>query len=87
MGTATLTQGEYKQPVTLNVKRLSNLMIALAVFSGGFVIFEPAPYELILAGLLAAFFLTGMRLPLAIFPLLIAATTFSLGGCHFLVHD
>ena len=89
MGSAALARGEYSQPVTLNVGRLSNLMIALAVFSGGFVIFEPAPYELILAGLLACFFLTGLRLPLAIFPLLIASTTFSLGGVisSFMIDD
>ncbi len=71
------------------MKRLANALIALAVFSGGFVIFEPVPYELILAGLLVVFFMTGLRLPIAIFPLLIASVTFSIGGIisSFMIDD
>lgn len=69
--------------------RLANAGIALAVFSGGFVIFEPAPYEVLLAGLLAIFFLLGMRVPKEILPILIPVTTFTIGGIisSFMIDD
>lgn len=62
------------------VRLLANTMIALAVFLGGFVIFEPAPYELLLAGLLAIWFLFGMRLSREVMPLLVLFTVFNIGG-------
>jgi len=69
--------------------RLANAAIAVAVFSGGFVIFEPAPYELLLAGLLAIFFLLGLRVPKEILPVLIPVTTFTIGGVisSFMIDD
>ncbi|MEM9279676.1 MAG: O-antigen ligase family protein [Pseudomonadota bacterium] len=87
--TATLSPGYQSRPVALNTDRLSNMLIGLAVFSGGFVLFEPAPYELMLAGLLFIFFLFGLRLPGAILPLLIPVTTFSIGGLisSFMIED
>ena len=59
---------------------LANGVIALAVFLGGFVIFEPAPYELLLAGLLVIWFFFGMRLPRQIMPVLVLFTIFNVGG-------
>ncbi|MEM7068962.1 MAG: O-antigen ligase family protein [Pseudomonadota bacterium] len=90
MATATTPDSmAYTQTPVISTAKLSNFLIGLAVFLGGFVIFEPAPYELLLAGLLFLFFLFGMRLPLAIFPLLIATITFSLGGIisSFMIDD
>lgn len=69
--------------------RLANLAIGLAVFSGGFVIFEPAPYEVFLAGLLAIFFLLGLRVPKEVMPILIPVMTFTIGGIisSFMIDD
>jgi O-antigen ligase len=59
---------------------LANAAIALAVFTGGFVIFEPAPYELLLSLLLAIWVLFGMRVPANVMPLLVLLTIMSAGG-------
>lgn len=66
--------------IKLNSSRLANFLIGLAVFSGGFVIFEPAPYELLLAGLLFLFLLFGMRVPKTVLAIVIPTATFTLGG-------
>lgn len=58
----------------------ANGAIALAVFLGGFVIFEPAPYEVFLAGLLAIWLLFGMRISRPLLPLLALFTLFNFGG-------
>jgi hypothetical protein len=73
----------------IRLDRLANSLLAVAVFLGGFVIFEPAPYEVVLAGLLGIFFLLGMRIPLSIMPLLIPVTTFTIGGliASFMIDD
>ena len=84
------TQTFHKQTATrLNVQRLANWLIAFSVFSGGFVLFEPAPYEVMLAGLIAIFFLFGLRLHQGIMPLLITSTTFAIGGfiSSFMIDD
>lgn len=60
--------------------RLQNLMICIIIFLGGFVIFEPAPYELVLIVTLAIWFVLGLRIPRAIFPLLILFSIFNTGG-------
>lgn len=75
--------------VRINTGRLTDWAIGLAVFSGGFVLFEPAPYELFLAGLMAIFFLLGMRLHRGIMPFLIASTLFAVGGfiSSFMIED
>lgn len=87
--TATLSPIYQAPQVTLNTARLSNILIGLAVFLGGFVVFEPAPYELLLAGLLGASFLFGMRIPFGIMPLLLPAVTFAIGGfiSSFMIDD
>ncbi len=73
----------------LNASLITNFFIGLAVFLGGFVLFEPAPYELLMAGMMGMGFLAGMRIPLAIFPLLIPVATFSIGGLisAFMIDD
>lgn len=75
--------------VRLNTRRLSDWCIALAVFSGGFVLFEPAPYELLLAGFMAIFFLFGLRIHRDVMPVLVTVTLFSLGGfiSSFMIED
>jgi len=64
----------------LPVSLLANGAIWLAAFLGGFVIFEPAPYELFLAALLGLWVLFGMRVPRAVVPLLVMLVAFNAGG-------
>lgn len=54
--------------------------VALAVFLSGFVIREPAPYELYMAGLIALWALFGLRLSRSQMPLLVLLVVFNVGG-------
>lgn len=71
------------QPAAVN-RKLMELMTAGAigtgVFLSGFVIREPAPYELYMAGLLAIWVLFGLRIPSAVMPLLLLLAIFVIGG-------
>ncbi|MEZ5872646.1 MAG: O-antigen ligase family protein [Nitratireductor sp.] len=68
------------EPRGLPVKFVADSAIAFAAFLGGFVIFEPAPYELFLALLLGIWVLFGMRIPRSVMPLLMLFTIFNFGG-------
>ena len=76
-------------PGFATVRLLAGMMIGLAVFLGGFVIVEPAPYELFLAGLFALWLIGGMRLSREIAPLLVLFTLFNFGGVlsTFMIDD
>jgi len=70
-------------PVDRN-RALGGLLAAFAIwlsaFLSGFVINEPAPYELFMVGLVAIWFLCGLRLPAAIMPLTVLLVVFNIGG-------
>ncbi|MCB1382802.1 MAG: O-antigen ligase family protein [Notoacmeibacter sp.] len=59
---------------------VSSFAAALAVFLAGFVIREPAPYELYMAALLPVWGLMGLRLSRGIMPLTVLIVTFNIGG-------
>ena len=65
-------------------RALGRLMAAFALgfgaFLSGFVIAEPAPYELYMAGLIAIWALAGLRFPAAISPLIALLVLFNIGG-------
>lgn len=64
-----------------NVRSLiANAMVGFAAFLGGFVIFEPAPYELFLAMSLGIWVIGGMRFSRYIMPLLFLFALFNFGG-------
>lgn len=79
-GTVTASGAQASGEGRRIARLIGNGAIALAVFMGGFVIFEPAPYELLLAVLLVIWFLFGMRLPRSVLPLLALFTLFNVGG-------
>ena len=54
--------------------------VALGVFLCGFVVREPAPYELYMAGLIGLWALFGLRLSRHVMPLLVLLLLFNLGG-------
>jgi len=59
---------------------IANFFIGLSVFLGGFVLFEPAPYEIVLAAMIGIGLLFGLRIPRDMVPVLIPITTFTIGG-------
>jgi len=54
--------------------------VSFGVFLAGFVIREPAPYELYMAALIGVWALFGLRLSMSITPLLALLITFNIGG-------
>ena len=59
---------------------ISNLAVGFGVFLSGFVIDEPAPYELYMAGLIAIWALFSLRLSRTVAVLLAILVIFNLGG-------
>jgi O-antigen ligase len=74
----------YELPLAaINAKRnalISAAAIALGVLLSGFVIKEPAPYELYMAGLIAIWGVLGLRLSRSVMPLLVLLIAFNIGG-------
>ena len=68
------------QPTGLPTARLAAGVLWLAVFLGGFVFREPAPYELFLAAIIPVWLLGNPVLPRAIAPLCVFLTIFCAGG-------
>ncbi len=64
------------------VERLSwpNAILAVCVFLGGFVIFEPAPYELALAPVVCIWFLFGLKLRTEFAPVILLLILMQVGG-------
>ncbi|MEJ0013042.1 MAG: hypothetical protein WDM94_10550 [Bauldia sp.] len=60
--------------------RIADLAVAAIVFLGGFVIFEPAPYELLLVPTLIVWAVFGMRLNLYTLPLTVLLLCYLAGG-------
>lgn len=59
---------------------VGSAMVAFGVFLSGFVIAEPAPYELFMAGLMGLWFLFGLKISRAVAPLLCLLILFMIGG-------
>ncbi len=62
------------------VELISTAAIALGILLSGFVIREPAPYELYMAGLVGVWALFGLRISRTIVPLLLLLVVFNIGG-------
>lgn len=59
---------------------LASLAMAFGVFLSGFVIEEPAPYELYMAGLIGIWVILGLKLSRRIAPLIALYIVFNIGG-------
>lgn len=59
---------------------ISSAAIGLGILLSGFVISEPAPYEIYMAGLIAIWALFGLRISRAVAPLLVLLVTMNIGG-------
>ena len=68
------------RPTGIPTKSIATASLWIAVFLGGFVFFEPAPYDGFLALLIPAWMLLGMAIPRAIGPLVVLMLLFLAGG-------
>ncbi|MDR6759588.1 O-antigen ligase [Mycoplana sp. BE70] len=59
---------------------IASALVTIGVFLSGFVISEPAPYELFMAGLIGIWALLGLRISRSVAPLLALLVTFNIGG-------
>jgi hypothetical protein len=59
---------------------IGSLLVAVGVFLSGFVISEPAPYEVFMAGLIGLWAIIGLRISRGIAPLLVLIVLFNVGG-------
>ncbi len=74
---------ETVRPAAVNAKLIALIStgaIALGILLSGFVIREPAPYELYMVGLVAVWALFGLRISRTVAPLLVLLVTFNIGG-------
>ncbi len=70
-------------PEAVNAKLIaliSNGAIAVGILLSGFVVREPAPYELYMAGLIAVWALVGLRISRTVAPLLVLLVVYNIGG-------
>lgn len=58
----------------------ASALVTLGVFLSGFVISEPAPYELFMAGLIGIWAILGLRISRSVAPLLALYLIFNIGG-------
>ena len=75
-----MTAPAMARPGGLPIAAAGLAAVWLCVFFGGFVFHEPAPYELLLAPVIALWLLGGLRIPAAIGPLVILILVFVAGG-------
>jgi O-antigen ligase len=75
---ATYSRVAHPQRATLRL--IGSAAVAFGVLLSGFVINEPAPYELWMAALVGLWFILGLRISRYTFPLLALLLTFNVGG-------
>lgn len=68
------------RPQVAVLMMLGSAMVACGVFLSGFVMSEPAPYELLMVVQVAVWFLLGLKISRAVAPLLAFLLTFNVGG-------
>ncbi|PKA41123.1 O-antigen ligase family protein [Rhizobium sullae] len=80
MSAVEATQFRVAQPQRAALRLIGSAMVAFGVFLAGFVINEPAPYELWMAGLVGIWFILGLRISRYTAVLLTLLLTFNVGG-------
>jgi O-antigen ligase len=68
------------RPAGLPTRSIATATLWVAVFLGGFVFYEPAPYDLFLAAVIPLWLLLGLGLPRVISPLIVLLVIFLAGG-------
>lgn len=81
MSTAgAISVGRPVRPQLATIGIVASALVTLGVFLSGFVISEPAPYELFMAGLIGVWGILGLRISRSVAPLLALYLTFNIGG-------
>ena len=80
MSAIDLPSPRVAQPQLVALRLIGTASVAVGVFLSGFVIAEPAPYELWLAFLIGAWFILGLKISRSVAPLLALFLTFNVGG-------
>ena len=80
MSDAALPYAPPFRPRLAAVGIIGSLLVAAGVFLSGFVISEPAPYEVFMAGLIGLWAIIGLRISRGIAPLLVLIVLFNVGG-------
>ncbi|TXI02541.1 MAG: O-antigen ligase domain-containing protein [Rhizobium sp.] len=80
MSAIEISSPRVAQPQLAAFRLLGTAGVAIGVFLSGFVIAEPAPYELWLAFLIGIWFILGLRISRSVAPLLALFLTFNVGG-------
>ncbi|KOF22179.1 membrane protein [Ensifer adhaerens] len=80
MSTVDTSQPIVFRPQLAALSLFSSWLVALAVFLSGFVIAEPAPYELFMVALIGLWALFGLKISRYVAPLLTLLTLFIIGG-------
>ena len=80
MISADASQVAIVRPQLAAVSIIGSGLVAAGVFLSGFVIAEPAPYEVFMAGLIGLWSLFGLKISRAIAPLLALLILFMVGG-------
>lgn len=70
MSAIEATYPRVAQPQRMTLRLIGSAFVAFGVFLSGFVIDEPAPYELWMAGLIGLWFILGLRISRGVAPLL-----------------
>ncbi|NVD38432.1 O-antigen ligase family protein [Ensifer sp. HO-A22] len=80
MSTVDTSQPIVFRPQLAALSLFGSWLVALAVFLSGFVIAEPAPYELFMVALIGLWALFGLKISRYVAPLLTLLTLFMIGG-------
>ncbi|WP_160005834.1 O-antigen ligase [Rhizobium sp. 18055] len=80
MSTIEATYPRVIHPQRAALRLIGSAAVAFGVFLSGFVIDEPAPYELWMAALVGLWFILGLRISRYTAPLLALLLTFNVGG-------
>ncbi len=81
MSTAAVASGVSTAAPTWRFgRRIGDWALGLIVFLGGFVIHEPAPYELLLVPVIVAWTFFGLKIARAFLPLVLLLTLYLVGG-------
>lgn len=63
-----------------STENAARILLALFVFGGSFVMFEPSPYEILFIPTLLLFVLAGLRVHVSSFPMIVLLVLFNIGG-------
>ncbi|MGY5803241.1 hypothetical protein ACXHMN_18065, partial [Rhizobium sp. LEGMi12c] len=80
MSAIDLSSPRVAQPQLAALRLIGTASVAIGVFLSGFVIAEPAPYELWLAFLIGTWFILGLKISRSVAPLLALFLLFNIGG-------